>query len=107
MNLHSFHIKSRSKSSIHPKKSSFSLTNLSVPPKKTSCSIVFLHFFQPFPGIPGGSPGDPQAAQRILAALREAHGGRVECGGAAEVPNVAKAERFVQPTIVVDPKKES
>lgn len=50
---------------------------------------------------------NPQAAQRILAALREAHGGRLELGGPAEVPGVAKAERFVQPTIVVDPKKDS
>ena len=40
-----------------------------------------------------------------MAALREAHGGRLELGGPAEVPGVAKAERFVQPTIVVDPKK--
>ena len=75
-------------------------------------SPIFPSFFHPRdpgpPRIPTVSPpGIPtaQAAQRILAALREAHGGRLELGGPAEVPGVAKAERFVQPTIVVDPKK--
>ena len=27
------------------------------------------------------------------------------CGGAAELPQVARPEKFVQPSIVVDPKK--
>lgn len=50
---------------------------------------------------------NPEAAKRIVHALREAHGGKVEVGGPAEVPNVDRTERFVQPTIVVDPKKDS
>ena len=41
----------------------------------------------------------------MLSALREAHGGKVELGGPAELPTVARHECFVQPTIVVDPKK--
>ncbi|CAJ1400254.1 unnamed protein product [Effrenium voratum] len=50
-----------------------------------------------------------QAANRILTALREAHGGKVEHGGPEVLPSteVQSADRFVQPTIVVDPSKDS
>lgn len=46
-----------------------------------------------------------QASVRLHAMLRESHGGTVALGGAAELPQVARPEKFVQPTIVVDPKK--
>ncbi|CAK9032859.1 unnamed protein product [Durusdinium trenchii] len=48
-----------------------------------------------------------EASVRLHAMLRESHGGTVALGGAAELPQVARPEKFVQPTIVVDPKKES
>ena len=75
---------------------------------KNSAQVDSLTIFKPFsnhlqsPSIPAFL----KAAKRILNALREAHGGKVEVGGPAEVPNVDRTERFVQPTIVVDPKKD-
>ena len=49
-----------------------------------------------------------QAAERVLKALREPHGGHIELGGASPPPGTIKeGQRYVQPTIVVDPKKDS
>ena len=49
-----------------------------------------------------------QAAERLLKALREPHGGHVELGGASPPPGaISEGQRYVQPTIVVDPKDDS
>eukprot|EP00439_Symbiodinium_sp_Y106_P049897 s1342_g6.t1 len=49
-----------------------------------------------------------QAMERLHKALREPHGGLVELGGASPPPGTIKeGQRYVQPTIVVDPKADS
>eukprot|EP00933_Yihiella_yeosuensis_P074297 TRINITY_DN83171_c0_g1_i1.p1 TRINITY_DN83171_c0_g1~~TRINITY_DN83171_c0_g1_i1.p1 ORF type:complete len:505 (-),score=94.35 TRINITY_DN83171_c0_g1_i1:88-1602(-) len=53
---------------------------------------------------------NPQAAERIRKTLKEDHGGKVLLGG-HEMPaasaEIKKADRFVAPTIVLDPKQGS
>eukprot|EP00441_Pelagodinium_beii_P038458 CAMPEP_0197631472 /NCGR_PEP_ID=MMETSP1338-20131121/8620_1 /TAXON_ID=43686 ORGANISM="Pelagodinium beii, Strain RCC1491" /NCGR_SAMPLE_ID=MMETSP1338 /ASSEMBLY_ACC=CAM_ASM_000754 /LENGTH=522 /DNA_ID=CAMNT_0043202923 /DNA_START=31 /DNA_END=1597 /DNA_ORIENTATION=- len=48
-----------------------------------------------------------QAAERLQACLRESHGGKVLIGGADVPQDTAEGHRYVHPTLVLDPVKDS
>lgn len=51
---------------------------------------------------------NPQSLERLKSALSETHGGKVLIGGLEQTTdNIKNADRFLQPTIVLDPKPGS